>query len=1122
MRILRPDLLREYSKSPLDSLEIVDLRRYGIITLGETFKDCPNLHTIFLGENKLESLAGIENAAALWHLNASKNGITTVVGLGLIPAIGWLDLSHNNLTYSEVGNLVHIPMIDIVLENNPALTEGGIAHSQYRMNVVYLLPKVWMVDHAFVTAEERALAVAYFEEGGGVGSEIAVLASELRRGKEDCSKVGSGMFHLGGLGASSLLASQGGGASSGAEGDGETPSCVNRFLSLVAAEPHHPTICQSGRLSGLVQHHNEESARVSKHFSTALPRPGLQPITIGKIDWSPFRTLQRRQLLDLSVMLAVTVLYEVPDNVLLEALTMLLKVDVDMKHIESLAALPRYGRMVMAHHVKNILRQYVEDKNPAYVLNFIEKELYNALPEWTSRLNKERDTAIQPIDEDERIGQEHLSRHAVILFSRSPAFPSLVRGRDTSLSAHEKRVYERLVPLLTVAGMTNEDLHTEVDENLWKKRVENPSRHYSRPWELGDGAAVDVEGDQEANGASPPMSPPYGGFNSDEENDFAFLAQSGDEHETLVGTPGWTPRSARMNTAPLSVGANRIMTAGSEGMGEGMEAGSMFYKGIRIPKVNERVEMATQLLGRIYPQIVEVFDFGNVIKLESFPGATRTTQWLMHRDIFWNPKGYWRHGSGVSFSADLAAGARLSAATRLHRVNKGLTKSGLLASEGVANRALPEALAKLVLETPSAPGHEAKPLKIFANNKTWDPNFVVAPPKMVQAQNMYARAMGAPGDWDPIQTLPFIVKDSSESLQKGYVNRSADLRPVESSVYKVLENRLRQEDADEAEARSKMLDSRSNLLEGEKHQEESSSFFMTGVPGQTDGTETKAEPRPPIVEEEKKDDDSAPPPAEPPTPLQQPQTAPMPQAAAAPKRKQKGTGHSWYAVPNKASIMIAPRIAPSVVHGPFFVPTVASEKEKSARRLSRRLAQKKWARKEFADRSLSNRPKPHDQFHEPPKIKFNPVQGSMPSPLLPQPGLGVGLRARMDQTRKNFMRNMSEVDLRSHTQGSLSAVLSRSNMNSRYLPRTPKVLMADDDPRKLLESPLGSEQMLGLSRSVSAGSDYRALDSASSAYRKKKKRVVRKKRGGKRKKKVTRLAKRLEQMERQHQSMPAL
>ena len=82
--------------------------------------------------------------------------------------------------------------------------------------------------------------------------------------------------------------------------------------------------------------------------------------------------------------------------------------------------------------------------------------------------------------------------------------------------------------------------------------------------------------------------------------------------------------------------------------------------------------------------------------------------------------------------------------------------------------------------------------------------------------------------------------------------------------------------------------------------------------------------------------------------------------------------------------------------------------------------------------------------------------------------------------------------------------------------------MADDDPRKLLESPLGSEQMLGLSRSVSAGSDYRALDSASSAYRKKKKRVVRKKRGGKRKKKVTRLAKRLEQMERQHQSMPAL
>ena len=67
-------------------------------------------------------------------------------------------------------------------------------------------------------------------------------------------------------------------------------------------------------------------------------------------------------------------------------------------------------------------------------------------------------------DEVERIGQEHLARHSVILFSRSPVFPPLVRGRDKKIPAHEKHLYDVLHPLLKLAGMTNEDLETQVDE----------------------------------------------------------------------------------------------------------------------------------------------------------------------------------------------------------------------------------------------------------------------------------------------------------------------------------------------------------------------------------------------------------------------------------------------------------------------------------------------------------------------------------------------------------------------------------------------------------------------------------------------------------------------------------
>ena len=94
-------------------------------------------------------------------------------------------------------------------------------------------------------------------------------------------------------------------------------------------------------------------------------------------------------------------------------------------------------------------------------------------------------------------------------------------------------------------------------------------------------------------------------------------------------------------------------------------------------------------------------------------------------------------------------------ATQLHRVNKGLTKSGIISSAGVANKQLPEVLAKMALANSAIPSSTPKPLQLFANNQTWDPNFVVAPPSLITAQNMYAQARGVNGSWDPIKTIPY-------------------------------------------------------------------------------------------------------------------------------------------------------------------------------------------------------------------------------------------------------------------------------------------------------------------------------------------------------------------------------
>ena len=94
----------------------------------------------------------------------------------------------------------------------------------------------------------------------------------------------------------------------------------------------------------------------------------------------------------------------------------------------------------------------------------------------------------------------------------------------------------------------------------------------------------------------------------------------------------------------------------------------------------------------------------------------------------------------------------------------------------MANKQLPEVLAKMVLENSAIPSNTPKPLQLFANNQTWDPNFVVAPPSSITAQNMYAQARGVSGSWDPIKSIPYIVKDSRDATNKGYVETTKDLR----------------------------------------------------------------------------------------------------------------------------------------------------------------------------------------------------------------------------------------------------------------------------------------------------------------------------------------------------------
>ena len=166
-----------------------------------------------------------------------------------------------------------------------------------------------------------------------------------------------------------------------------TPS---KFLKLLALEPHHPTIVQTFRLKHLKRLHNEECNRLHKYFSKAAPRPGLRIVDFGRIKSTMFKNLLKRQLLDLTVMLTVSIFYNIPQEIFLDSLTMMLKTEVDMSIIESISSLSRYGKTILSIETKEILKSYIDAKHPMYILNFIEKELYNAIPEFAATLNIQR------------------------------------------------------------------------------------------------------------------------------------------------------------------------------------------------------------------------------------------------------------------------------------------------------------------------------------------------------------------------------------------------------------------------------------------------------------------------------------------------------------------------------------------------------------------------------------------------------------------------------------------------------------------------------------------------------------------------------------------------------------
>ena len=369
-----------------------------------------------------------------------------------------------------------------------------------------------------------------------------------------------------------------------------------------------------------------------------------------------------------------------PQKILQDALSILLKMDLDDRDIDSLGclqlivgssllgtpdiAMDELGFSAEVRGIDGIgnTRLGTNDGDDAplesrYQSGYSEIEL-DLIKSLSSEL-------LSPVDrrfdknhtDDNATSMELQARHAIILLSRSPAFPPLLQKKELS-AAGVRANYNRLLPLLQIGGMAASDLEDTSDSaNMWREAVRNPARRYSKPW------ARDPHNQSPAEVDNPPE------------------VEDSDAYASLP-----TPVGVRMEEEP--------------------SASATFYKAARLPNVGELVEISFNDGNRYFPKIVGMTKQNNMVQLEPLDeymrshnyatlsnGGARTGEiWLSVRELFWNPNGYWKHSSAASAGAQRLKLVNQMRASKLHRSSSGLSRSGLSLSSVLSNAALPPAV----------------------------------------------------------------------------------------------------------------------------------------------------------------------------------------------------------------------------------------------------------------------------------------------------------------------------------------------------------------------------------------------------------------------------------------------
>ncbi|KAA6401011.1 MAG: hypothetical protein EZS28_003462 [Streblomastix strix] len=141
---------------------VLNLENSGLTSVQlHQMEDIKNVETLFLNNNLLEDVNFLDSGIfkQLWSIDLSINKLSSLEGLIRYQSIGYLNLQHNHLTWSEILKLRHVNILNIQLSGNPDLG------NDYRLIVIYLMPYIWCIDGWFVSQYERMRAATFVQQG---------------------------------------------------------------------------------------------------------------------------------------------------------------------------------------------------------------------------------------------------------------------------------------------------------------------------------------------------------------------------------------------------------------------------------------------------------------------------------------------------------------------------------------------------------------------------------------------------------------------------------------------------------------------------------------------------------------------------------------------------------------------------------------------------------------------------------------------------------------------------------------------------------------------------------------------------------------------------------------------